>query len=289
MMITAHDGTLELAGVTLFYKVRGSGPVLFILQGGGGDAEGSEALVRLLADAYTVVTYDRRGLSRSSVKDPSSPISIEVHSEDAHRLLLALSTEPAFILGVSIGALIALDLVTHHPEQVRALVAFEPGIADLLPEDERAKAKQTHMEVDELYRRIGMPAAMKKMAALSGMDLEDRESDVDLTPPDIQRSALHGKNMNFFLAHDAPAAHSYKLDVYALQKVGTKILPAAGRSSEDRMPHHSVLALAKLLGSEVTYFPGGHTAYFLRPKAFAEILRGTFSNPSVLEKSAPTG
>ena len=280
-MITAHEGALEVAGATLFYKLRGSGPVLLILQGGGGDAEGSEALVRLLADVYTVVTYDRRGLSRSSIKDPSSPISIQVHSEDARGLLLALSTEPAFILGVSIGALIALDLVARHPEQVRALVAYEPGIADLLPEDERARARQTHLEVDELYRRMGLPAAMKKMAALSGTNLEDREPDVDLTPPDSQRSALHGKNMNFFLAHDAPAAHSYQIGVEALQRVRNKILPAAGRSSGDSMPHHSVLALAKLLGSDVTYFPGGHTAYFLRPKAFAETLRAAFSSPGV--------
>jgi len=280
-MITAHDATLEVAGATLFYKVWGAGPMLLILQGGGGDAEGSEALVRLLADAYTVVTYDRRGLSRSSIKDPSPPISIQVHSEDAHRLLLALSTEPAFILGVSIGALIALDLVTRHPEQVRALVAYEPAIADLLPEDERARAKQTHLEVDELYRRMGLPAAMKKMAALSGTNLEDREPDVDLKPPDSQGSALHGKNMNFFLAYDAPAAHNYKLDVEALQKVRLKILPAAGRSSGDSMPQHSVLALAKLLGSDVTYFPGGHTAYFLRPKAFAETLRAAFSSLGV--------
>jgi pimeloyl-ACP methyl ester carboxylesterase len=280
-MIKAQDGILEVPGATLFYKVRGSGPVLLILQGGGGDAESSEALVRLLADTYTVLTYDRRGLSRSSIKDPLSPISIEVHSEDAHRLLLALSTESACVLGASIGALIALDLITRHPEQVRALVAYEPGIADLLPEDERIRAKQTHTEVDDLYRRLGVPAAMKRMAALSGVNLEDRESDLDLTPPDSQRSALHGKNMSFFLAHDAPAAHSYKLDVYALQKVGTKILPAAGRSSQDSMPHHSVVALARLLGLEVTYFAGGHTAYFLRPKAFAETLCAAFSNPRV--------
>jgi pimeloyl-ACP methyl ester carboxylesterase len=268
-----YEGTLEVIGATLFYKVSGSGPVLLILQGGGGDREGSEALAKHLADAYTVLTFDRRGLSRSILKEPSAPLSIEVHSEDAHRLLAALTPDPSFILGVSIGALIALDLIARHPDQVRALVAYEPGIADLLPGDERARAVQTHMEIDQVYRRMGLPAAMKKMAVLSGVNLEDREPDIDLSPPDSQRATLHGRNMNFFLANDAPAAHKYKLDLIALKRVSKKILPAAGRNSGESMPHHSVIALAEQLGSKVTYFPGGHTSYVLRPREFAATLR----------------
>jgi pimeloyl-ACP methyl ester carboxylesterase len=187
-MIKAQDGILEVPGATLFHKVRGSGPVLLILQGGGGDAEGSEALVRLLADTYTMVTYDRRGLSRSSIQDPSPPISIEVHSEDAHRLLLALSSEPAFVLRASIGALIALDLVTRHPEQVRALVAFEPGIADLLPEDERARANQTHVELMISIAAWGCLPPMKRMAGLSGVNRKDLRDGVHKIACRITRS-----------------------------------------------------------------------------------------------------
>ena len=39
---------------------------MLILQGGAGDADGSEALANELARDFTVVTYDRRGLSRST-------------------------------------------------------------------------------------------------------------------------------------------------------------------------------------------------------------------------------
>jgi pimeloyl-ACP methyl ester carboxylesterase len=276
-MTAAVETSFEVPGATLFYKVRGSGPLLTILQGGGGDADGSEALVQNLTGAYTVVTYDRRGLSRSPLHDASAAVSIELHSDDVHRLLASITPDPVFVLGVSIGALIGLDLVARHPEQVIALVAYEPGIADLLPEPERAQAIQTHAEVDQLYRSMGLQAAMKRMAMLSGVNLEDREPDVNLTPPDSQKSVLHARNMNFFLAHDAPAAHSYQLDLAALEKVSAKVLPAAGRNSGDSMPHHSVLALAKRLGLEVLYFPGAHTAYILRPKGFATTLREAIS------------
>ncbi|MDO2969890.1 alpha/beta fold hydrolase [Mycobacteroides abscessus] len=49
------------------------------------------------------MTYDRRGLSRSKIDDPSKALSLQTHSDDASRLLAALTAEPAFVLGNSIG------------------------------------------------------------------------------------------------------------------------------------------------------------------------------------------
>ena len=40
--------------------------MLLILQGGAGNADGSEDLANQLAERFTVVTYDCRGLSRSA-------------------------------------------------------------------------------------------------------------------------------------------------------------------------------------------------------------------------------
>ncbi|MEV4175383.1 hypothetical protein [Nonomuraea sp. NPDC049709] len=53
--------------------MRGNGPTLLISQSGEGDAGRSVDLVDQLADAYTVITYDRRGLSRSTLDDPANP------------------------------------------------------------------------------------------------------------------------------------------------------------------------------------------------------------------------
>jgi pimeloyl-ACP methyl ester carboxylesterase len=60
-METANS--IEVPGATLYYKVRGSGPVIIIIQGGAADADGSEALATHLESDSTVVSYDRRGLS----------------------------------------------------------------------------------------------------------------------------------------------------------------------------------------------------------------------------------
>src|SRR4051812_5598602 len=123
---------LDVPGARLHYKVCGEGPLLLMLPGGDGDADAADAIAGRLLDAFTVVTYDRRGLSRSPVDEPTRSPGVSTHSDDAHRLLAELTDEPALVFGVSIGALIGLDLVARHPEQVRLLIAHEPPAFDLL-------------------------------------------------------------------------------------------------------------------------------------------------------------
>jgi pimeloyl-ACP methyl ester carboxylesterase len=94
-MNTAKDNALRVAGATIFYRVLGSGPLLLILSSGHGDADISEGLCNQLSDRYRIVTYDRRGLSRSKIEAPDQGLTRATHSDDAHRLLASL----AFVFG----------------------------------------------------------------------------------------------------------------------------------------------------------------------------------------------
>jgi pimeloyl-ACP methyl ester carboxylesterase len=223
------------------------------------------ALADHLVEHYTVLTYDRRGLSRSPITDPQERIRVETHAHDAHMLLDALATEPALVLGISIGALVGLDLVAHHPEQVRVLVAHEPPATELLPSAARAPADRAREDVEETFRKEGVPAAMQKFLAIAGVNFADREPNLDLPGPTPQRAA----NLVFFLTHDAPAARHYRLDAEALKAASPKIIPAAGRTSMESFPNHCARALAELLGVQVVLFPGDHSGPLLHPKAFA--------------------
>jgi pimeloyl-ACP methyl ester carboxylesterase len=275
MTAQSTEGQLRVLGATLYYKTQGSGPVLLILQGGAGDADGSDCLAKHLVDHYTVVSYDRRGLSRSALDDDSQALRLETHGDDVHYLLAALTTDPAFVLGTSIGALIGLDLVARHPDQVRALVAHEPPAPDLLPEEERVHARRSQEQMEEIFRREGVPAAMKTLAAMAGLNFEDREPDVALPQPTAQRAV----DLMFFLAHDAAAVRRYRLDIDALMSASTRIVAAAGLTSRAAWPHHAAHALAEQLGVEFAEFPGGHNGYAFHPTGFAarlrEVLGGT--------------
>ncbi len=268
-MIPTKSEMLRVPGATLYYKVRGSGPLLLILQGGDGDAEGSEGIVAHLVDQYTVVTYDRRGLSRSKIDDPAEPLTIATHGDDAHHLLAALTTEPAFVVGFSMGALIGLDLAVRYPEQVHILVTHEPPVSQLLPDAERVQFARAQEEVEETYRREGIAVAMTKFLALTGINWNDREPDVVMPRPSSQRTA----NLAFFLAHDAQAARCYRPDLAALKAAAPRIVPAGGRTSREMWAHRSAEALAGRLGVEFVEFPGGHNGHILHPRAFAAKLQ----------------
>ena len=64
---TSHS--LNVPGARLYYEVQGSGPAL-VLVGHPMGAAGFAAIAPLLAEDYTVVTYDPRGFARSTIDDP---------------------------------------------------------------------------------------------------------------------------------------------------------------------------------------------------------------------------
>src|SRR5687768_9551024 len=154
---------LKVPGASLYYEVRGAGPVLLNIPGGPVDAGVFESLADELQDRYTVVTYDPRGHSRSSVDDPSRSVPVSVHADDAAALLDHFGSEAAFVHGSSGGATIGLELVTRHAAKVHTLVAHEPPAMELLPDRERWRA--TFDDIVATYRNEGVFPAMGKFGA----------------------------------------------------------------------------------------------------------------------------
>ena len=273
-------GMLDVPGARLYYAVRGRGQVLLILPGGDGDADASEALADQLAAHYTVVTYDRRGQSRSPIGDSGSPVDLAVHAEDAARLLAALSEEPALVFGTSLGAVLGLELLVRHPGRVRRLVAHEAPVTDLLPAGERESAARAQEEIEAIHRRDGVAAAMRQFLLLGGVDLTDREPDLQIPAPRPERMA----NLEFFLTHDAPAVRLYRLDRTALTALADRVVPAVGENSTGTLANRCTQALAGMLGSPARTLPGGHSGAVLRPRAFAarlhDLLNETPAGPS---------
>ncbi|MEU4252248.1 alpha/beta hydrolase [Amycolatopsis sp. NPDC026612] len=266
--------TLDVPGARLRYLQRGSGPLLLLIAGGDGDAAAGDDLATRLAGTYTVLTYDRRGLSESTIHEPAQSPTITTHAEDVHHLLAALTTEPAFVYGSSIGALISLELASRHPELVSTLVAHEPPATQLLPEPERTRARQDQQEAEDIHRAEGAFPALRKFAAFAGIDFADREPDAAVTPPGPERLA----NLEFFLTHDAPAVRRHQLDMAALKAAATRIVPAVGQTSAHIWAHHCARLLAEELGTPYVEFPGGHNGAAFRPRAFAARLHDVLSS-----------
>jgi pimeloyl-ACP methyl ester carboxylesterase len=267
--------TLDVPGAHLCYRVTGSGPVLLLIPGGPADSAGFDRMARLLADDHTVVTYDPRGISRSTRDDAGEDISVRTQADDAHRLLAQVGSGPADVLGSSGGAITGLELVATHPEQVRTLIAHEPPVSELLPEADEHRAKMD--EVYQTYLDAGAHAAMGKFMTSAGLE---GGPPPDAGPPNPGRLAAMARmkgNTELFLAHMLRPIVAYRPDATALGAASTRIVTAVGTTTMGQIAHRSTLALAELLGTKAVDFPGGHGGFAEDPEAFATTLRAVLA------------
>jgi pimeloyl-ACP methyl ester carboxylesterase len=264
--------TLQVPGATLYYEVRGSGPVLLMIPGGPMDADGFRGVAERMADQYTVVTYDCRGNSRSPMDGSPDDLTVALFADDARRLLEAVSDGPADVLGSSGGATYGLDLVARYPGQVRTLVAHEPPVSELLPDAARYHA--LNVEIGQTYRREGTFAAMQMFAQGVGFASGGPPAPGEQTPEAAAAATRTRGNLDLFAGHLIPVIGNYEPDVAALKRSSTRIVVAVGdESTPGQMPYQAAHALAERLGSQAEPFPGGHGGFGSHPDTFAARLR----------------
>jgi len=112
--------TAKVGPVELYYEENGSGDPLLLIMGLAAPCEGWLMQVPDFAQQYRTISYDNRGVGRSS--KPDGPYTIHEMADDAAGLLHALEIERAHVVGISMGGMIAQELVLRHPERVHALV-----------------------------------------------------------------------------------------------------------------------------------------------------------------------
>lgn len=269
-MRIVKNGTLQVLGASIYYEVRGSGPILLLIHGGGGDADKFHNIADHLAKWYTVVTYDRRGHSRSNLVNKTEDYHVHTHSEDAHLLLANLTNEPAYVFGSSSGAVIGLDLCIRHPEQVQLLIPHEPVLLQLLPENE---LKQAINFMEDL--KTNHQSEVIKL--LSNID----DSNFGLSK-DMLTERLLG-NSTYFTEYEIPGILSYTLNINALKTplkpTSIQVRSAGGSTSREFFPYHCAVNLAEHLGTEFVEFPGHHAGYnTVHHKEFAERLHDVLEN-----------
>lgn len=277
---------LKVPGASLYYEVRGAGPVLLLIHGGDGGTDLFERVANELADRYTVVTYVRRGFSRSPLDGPvDDRRRLETDRDDARRLLERLADGPAYVFGSSSGAIVGLELIARHPEQVRTLVAHEPPAVTLLPDAAR------HLEfVDEVYDTYlssGVEPAMWEFGAEMGLDYPEPPESSEPSPQDPQMASIVHGNLEFWLEHELRQYPRVVPDVAALKAVSTRLVLAGGHDSREHLPYRPNTVLAEQLASEVVDFPGGHMGYATHPSDFAARLSDVLTAPDAAGHPAP--
>lgn len=277
-MGSARVATLAVPGATLRYEVQGTGPLLLIIPGMPADAGLYAVLARQLADSYTVARYDPRGMSRSPLDGPATDQLVEVHADDARRVLAAVGTGPAHVLTDSVSGLVGLHLAAAAPGQVRTLVAFEPPVTELLPDRERWRA--FYEDLHDTYRTQGLYPALGKFAEGAGLG-GGEPPDPDPDPEIAAATARIDQNLDPWLSHVVrPSFLVWIPDIARLRAGPTRVVVAVGdASAPHQVAWQASHALAERLGVRPVTVPGDHDAVTRRPGEFAAVLRNVLSGP----------
>ena len=254
--------TLTVPGGRIYYEIRGSGPLLIMIPGANGEAGAFKGVSEHLSRYYTVVTYDRRGFSRSRLlgqQDYSR--RIETDADDVRDLIHHLSKEPATVFGSSSGGIIALKVLIDHPSVVRCLIPFEPAAVRLLPDGQ--KWLDFFLGIYDLYRRSGVEPALKQFR-----EQAFAESDRKFMAG-VPRSAHTYVNAHYWFEHELRQYPAVDLDLNSLKANAARIVLMAGRESRGYPCYEVNVELAKKLNRKLVELPGGHSGFASQPAEFS--------------------
>ena len=113
------ERVIEHRGCRIAYSIAGSGPAVLFIQGVGVHGAGWRPQTADLANGYTCLSFDNRGMGRSQ------PVGVEITvaqmADDTLAVLNAERIAAAHVVGHSLGGLVALKLALDARERVRSL------------------------------------------------------------------------------------------------------------------------------------------------------------------------
>jgi 3-oxoadipate enol-lactonase len=245
-------------GVSIHAELDGAGAPIVWVAGLGDDSSSWERQVADFRGDHLCVTFDNRGIGRSSV--PAGPYTIAAMAQDAHDVVAGLGVGPVIAVGSSMGGAICQLWAAQHPEDVRGLVltntwARSDGFLHVLFEHWIGLAGQ------------GGGQLLASLLLFSyGADFLAARPDVAAdflgsAPPDLDgfTAAAHACR-----DHDALAVLG-AITAPVLVIVGEHDIltrPALGRDLAARLPNAGLAAV-----------DAGHMLFWERPEEFAALVR----------------
>ncbi|MET7411021.1 alpha/beta fold hydrolase [Streptomyces rubiginosohelvolus] len=259
--------TLTTAGADLVYDVRGplpaadGRPPLFLI-GHPMDASGFVALAARFPDR-TVVTYDPRGLGRSTRADGRVDYTPEMLADDVHAVITKLGAGPVEMFASSGGAVTALALVARHPDDVTTLVAHEPPLITITPDG--PAAVRARAGVRDAYEKRGWGAGMAAFVAMTSWEGEFTDAYFAQPAPDPAAFGMptedDGSRDDPLLSDRSWAVSGHRPDADAINAAPTRVVIAVGEESRTVQTGRTAEAAAELLGQRVTVFPSHHGGF----------------------------
>ena len=244
-------------GIRIAYQDIGRGVPLVLVHGSWGSRHNWDRVVPGLAEHHRLVSYDRRGHSES--ERPLGQGTFAEDVADLAALVEALDAAPAWVIGNSVGAVIALQLAAVRPDVLRGVIVHEPPLRGHLAE---GKVDAAFRVVLDLIRSGDCAGAAERFV-----------EDVALGPgawaqlPQPMRAAMVDNAPTYLDEELAPDSRT--VDEAALAKYsGPVLLTSGGQSPSIYRPvlQHLVRLLPQ--AQRIEYAGAGHIPHVTHPEEY---------------------
>jgi 3-oxoadipate enol-lactonase len=244
---------IKAGDINLNYEIFGEGEPLLLIMGFG--MPGAAWLPSLpFFTGFKCIYFDNRGTGLSD--KPDGIYTVEGMADDASNLLHALGIAKAKVFGVSMGGMIAQELVLRHPEQVSKVVLgctmaggptakmASPEVVQTLMTAQKMMATDPEKAFDLLLPVLMPVEFVAEHPEIKQMMIAGAKM-MPPTPPDTADRALAG--IQQFNAYDR------------LGQIKCPVLIAHGDKDVLVLPENAQLIKSKIPQAELYMIPGaGH-------------------------------
>lgn len=256
----------------IYCNIQGCGKTVILIHGAGCDSDFFEDTSTLLSKYFKVITYDRRGYSRSNGVIETDFFNDSI--EDLFSIIKLLTPNQKVILvGCSAGALIAMKFSERYPELTSMVIAHEPPFLNLLPSGH--SAIEILNQVDEFIeiKKFGRAANRFLLLMEEGEDNKKIKSEETMIREE--------KNMKYFMQYEFKSTFDKELSF----KFDDKLNLIIGAGDAHRENYHFIYAKEYTKENDISFvhFPGKHNCAYDLPFEFASTIHGIITLNTMIE------
>lgn len=261
---------IQVNNINLFYEIQGEGEPLLLIYGLAGRGNGFLYQTPELSKHFRTITFDNRGVGETD--QPEEPYSIAQMADDAAGLLDALGIASANVFGISMGGMIAQELVLRHPQKVRklALGCTHCGIKHCVPSPDW---------VTKIFKSL--PGKPREQVVREGVAFNYSPHTIENNSQLIESLVpLFVDNRQRLKSYLSQLGAVYGFDAYdRLPQISTRTLVLTGADDVLVPPGNSKIIAERIPNARLIEFPeAGHLFFIEKADAVNRALLDFFLN-----------
>lgn len=261
----------QVGDVKLAYYVRGQGKPLLMINGFVSTMSlWDPLLIEELAKRHQLILFDNRGVGLST-DTADNNTTITQMADDAAGLIKTLGLEKPDILGWSMGARIAQQLLIRRPELVgkAVLAAADPGGSHGVPADKSVEDTLNNPDIPDIKKlALTFPPGPSGETAAKEVYARILEAGKRGTAPDDFTVSNQTTERQ-----DRARTTLWRADqnnFNDLKNIKNPVLVTDGRDDIIDKPVNSVIIAGQIPFAWLAFYDGGHAFLFQQHKKFAE-------------------